>query len=431
MNVLITTQVFPPEIHPSALMVSQLARFLAGRGHDVTVACGYPHHPTGRLPDGWSRRLLRREELPGVRVLRGWHAVSPSRRIAMRGLVWASQALGTGAAALAAPRPDVVVNYGPPLVGPLISAALARARRARLVSVVYDLYPDVAIESGSVKNPLVVAAARRAERAQYRWSDRILVLSDGFRRRLEGKGVAPEKIVTIPVWLEADEITPRERDTAWRRRHGIGPETQVILYAGTIGLVSGARVVIDAADRLRDRRDVLFLFVGDGQVREELEQAARAAGLPNVRFLPFQPRAELPEVQASADVSLVTLAPGRGGTSVPSKVLGYMAAARPVLASVDAGCDTAETIESAACGVVVPPGDAAALAAALEAMLADEPGRRRMGEAGRRAFERRFGAEAALGRYAEVLEELGGHRGHPPPEPRGPQGIRPAADVTT
>lgn len=410
MNVLITTQVYPPEIHPSALMVAQLARYLAARGHDVTVACGHPHHPSGRLPGGWSRRLVRREDEDGVRVLRGWHAVSPSPRIAVRGLVWLSQALGTAGAALGAPSPQVVVNYGPPLVGPLFAALLARRRRARLLSVVYDIYPDVAIESGSVRNGLVIAAARRAERAQYRLSDRILVLSEGFRRKLERKGVDPEKIVTIPVWLEADEITPRDRDTAWRRRHGIGPEVQVILYAGTIGLVSGARVAIEAAERLRDRREVLFLFVGDGQLRGELERAARAARLSNVRFLPFQPREDLCDVQASADVSLVTLAPGRGQTSVPSKVIGYMAAGRPVVASVDPDCDTAETIRTSACGVVVPPGDARTLAGALESLLADAPGRQRMGAEGRLAFEREFGAAAALRRYAEVLEELGGER---------------------
>jgi colanic acid biosynthesis glycosyl transferase WcaI len=408
MNVLITTQVYPPEIHPSALMVAQLARFLAARGHDVTVACGQPHHPTGRLPSGWSRRLLRREDDRGVRVLRGWHAVSSSRRIGVRGLVWLSQALGTACAAVRAPPPHVVVNYGPPLVGPLFGAALARARRARLLSVVYDIYPDVAVDGGSVKNGLVIAVAGRAERAQYRLSDRILVLSEGFRRRLEGKGVDPQKIVTIPVWLEADEITPRDRDTAWRRRHGIGPETQVVLYAGTIGLVSGGHVVIEAAERLRDRREILFLFVGDGQLRDALERAAKAARLPGVRFLPFQPREELADVQASADVSLVTLAPGRGRTSVPSKVLGYLAAARPVVASVDADCDTAETIRAARCGLVVPPGDPGPLAAALEALLADGSRRGDMGARGRLAFERDFGAEGALRRYAEVLEELGG-----------------------
>jgi colanic acid biosynthesis glycosyl transferase WcaI len=413
MKVLITTQVFPPEIHPSALMVSQLARYLADRAHDVTVACGHPHHPTGRLPEGWSRGFLRREDHRGVRVLRGWHAVSPSRRIPVRALVWASQAFGTACAALGAPSPDVVINYGPPLVGPLMAAGLARARGARLVSVVYDLYPDVAIESGSVRNPVVIAAARRAERAQYRLSDRVLVLSDGFRRKLERRGVAPDKIVTIPVWLEANEITPRDRDTAWRRRHGIGPETQVVLYAGTIGLVSGARVVIDAAELLRERSDVLFLFVGDGQVRSELEGVSRQARLPNVRFLPFQPREELCDLQASADVSLVTLAPGRGQTSVPSKVFGYLAAGRPVLASVDPDCDTAETIRASGGGVVVAPGEPAALASALQALLADPDGRRRMGERGRVAFQREFEAGAALSRYAAVLEELGGGGARP------------------
>lgn len=408
MNVLVTTQVFPPEAHPSAVMVDQLARFLAARGHDVTVACGHPVHPSGRLPEGWSRGLLRRERRDGVRVLRGWHPVSASRSVPSRAAVWLSQALAASAAALAAPRPDVVVNYGPPLAGPLLSAAIAKPRGAGLLSVVYDLYPDVAIETGKLTNPLLVAVARRAERAQYRVSDRVLVLSDGFRRKLLARGVAPEKVVTLPVWLDEDEITPLDRDNVWRRRQGIGPELKVVLYAGTVGLVSGARVVIDAAERLRARRDVLFLFVGEGQVKGELERAARA--LPNVRFLPLQPRAELAPVQATADVSLVTLAPGRGQTSVPSKVIGYMAAGRPVVASVDLDCDTADAIRSAGCGVVVPPGDADALAGALESLLSDGDERRRLGARARAAFEDLHGAKAVLGRYAEVLERLGERR---------------------
>jgi colanic acid biosynthesis glycosyl transferase WcaI len=407
MNILITTQVFPPEIHASAVMVEQLARYLAGRGHDVTVACGHPHHPTGRLPAGWSRRLLQRESRDGIRVLRGWHAVSPSRRIAVRAAVWASQALGTAGAALGAPRPDVIVNYGPPLMGPLLSAAIARARGARLLSVIYDIYPDVAIESGKVRNGLFIAAARRAERAQYRLSDRILVLSEGFRRKLQARGVCPQKLVTVPVWLEASEITPGDRDNAWRRRAGIGQEIKVVLYAGTIGLVSGARVVIDVAGRLRARRDVLFLFVGEGQVKDELERSSRALDLANVRFLPFQAREDLCDVQASADVSLVTLAPGRGQTSVPSKVIGYMAAGRPIVASVDLDCDTAELIRSSGCGIVVPPGDGQALAGALEAVLADEDERGRMCRRARVAFEDVYRADAVLHRYTDVVEALG------------------------
>jgi colanic acid biosynthesis glycosyl transferase WcaI len=140
-------------------------------------------------------------------------------------------------------------------------------------------------------------------------------------------------------------------------------------------------------------------------VKDELERSSRA--LPNVRFLPLQPRADLALVQATADVSLVTLAPGRGQTSVPSKVIGYMAAGRPVVASVDLDCDTAAAIRSPECGVVVPPGDAGALATAVEALLADEAERRRLGARARRAFEEHHAAEAVLGRYAEVLEALG------------------------
>lgn len=410
MNVLITTQVFPPEIHPTAVMVQQLARYLAQRGHDVTVACGHPHHPTGRLPSGWSRRLLEREQSDGVRVLRGWHAISPSRSIAVRAAVFVSQAIGTTAAALGAPAPDVVVNYGPPFIGPLLSAAIAKAHGAPLLSVIYDIYPDVVIGSGKLTNPLAIALAKRAERAQYGVSDRILVLSEGFRRTLQAKGVRPEKVITVPVWLDADEITPGNRDNAWRRRHGIDEESKVVLYAGTIGLVSGAHVVLEAAERLRARSDVLFLFVGEGQVKDELEAAANASALRNVRFLPFQPREALRDVQASADASLVTLAPGRGATSVPSKVIGYMAAGRPVVASVDPDCDTAEVIRSAGCGVLVPPGDGAALARALDVLLADDEERRLMSRRARRAFEERFAADAALRGYADILEGLGRKR---------------------
>ena len=275
------------------------------------------------------------------------------------------------------------------------------------MSVVYDMYPDLAIDSGEIRNSQVIAAARRAERAQYRLSDRVLVLSDGFRRKLEARGVPPEKLVVIPVWLDTNEIVPRGRDNAWRRRQGIDPGCRVVLYAGTIGLVSGARVVLAAAERFRGRDDVLFLFVGEGRVKDELERAARASGLQNMRLLPFQPREDLADVQASADVSLVTLAPGRGHTSVPSKVVGYMAAGRPIAASVDLDCDTAEVIRSSACGVVVPPGDGDALARALETLLEDDRERGDMGERARAAFEERFGADGALRRYAEMLEGLG------------------------
>jgi colanic acid biosynthesis glycosyl transferase WcaI len=176
----------------------------------------------------------------------------------------------------------------------------------------------------------------------------------------------------------------------------------VVLYAGTIGLVSGAVVVAEAAARVTNP-DVVFLFVGGGEALGEVKARVSALGLQNVRFAPFQPRSRLADVQASADVGLVTLGPGLGRTSVPSKVLGYLAAGTPVLASVDGESDTARCVEQSG-GVVVPPGDGVALARAV-----DDLSRRNLTwarAASRAAFLRDYTADVAVRKYVDLFEQV-------------------------
>lgn len=404
MRIVISTQVFPPEMHPTAIMVEQLAAHLASRSIGVTVAAGYPHHPHGSVLGGYRKKLLLREARGGFEVRRGWHFTSSSPRTLTRAIVMASQAVGTVVAGVGAVGTSAVVNFGPPLLGPLVSALLARVRGARFVPVIYDLYPDVAIETGRVRNRLVIWAARKLERFVYRQADRIVVLSEGFRRMLIRRGVPASKIEIVPVWLDPSEITPSDRANRWRREMGIPTEVRVVLYAGTIGLVSGAEILVSAAESMRERSDVLFLFVGEGRVKDDIEQESRRRGLDNVRFVPFQPRERLNEVQASADVSVVTLAPGRGLTSVPSKVVGYMAAGRPVVAGVDQESDTAAAIREAKCGIVTRPGEPIALANAIAALLDDPRRREAMGRASRSYFERTYSKDAALAKMTRILE---------------------------
>jgi colanic acid biosynthesis glycosyl transferase WcaI len=405
-RILISTQVFPPEIHPTAVMVCELAGHLAQHGWEVEVVCGFPHHPAGVLPEGWTKSLWRAEDQDGFRVLRTWHVTSSSRSIPARAGVYVSQALGTTAGAMLSPKADVVLVYGPPLVGPDLGALVAFRHGAKLANVVYDIYPDIAVETGRVTNPAVIRAARLAERFQYWASDLTIVLSEGFKQQLVAKGVDESRIAVVPVWLDPNEIQPLPRDNAWRREHDIPLDRFVVLYAGTIGVVSGATVVAEAAALLRDSKDILFLFVGEGDEKPSVEARARELGLTNMRFLPFQPRERLAEVQATADVGLVTLAPGRGRTSVPSKVLGYMAAGRPALASVDEGSDTAREITENEIGVVVKPGDAAVIAHAVSALKKSSGRRLSLGERARARLEREYSRESALERYRARLEEL-------------------------
>jgi len=402
-RIIITTQVYPPEIHPTAVMVRELAEYLVSVGWDVTVCAGYPHHPSGQLYPGWRKRLSERSCRGGVEIIRSWHLTYASRSIAARAATFISQTLGSTLTALCARRADVVLVFGPPLVGPNFGVLVALRHQAKLVTVIYDIYPDIAIEAGKVSHPLVIGAARIAERIQYLRSDRIIVLSDGFKQRLVARGVPERKVTVVPVWLDTEEIQPKERLNAWRQEQGIDAGTQVVLYAGTIGIISNARIVADVALRLRERDDVLFLFVGEGEEKAPAMRRVAELGLDNVRFLPFQPRERLSEMMSTADICLVTLARGRGLTSVPSKVQGYMAAGRPVIACVDEKSDTARELLADDAGRVVQPEDAEALASAIATALDDAAWRSSAGRRGRQALVDRYDRDKVLERFEAAL----------------------------
>ena len=151
---------------------------------------------------------------------------------------------------------------------------------------------------------------------------------------------------------------------------------------GTIGYVSGAEILIEAARVLKSRRDILILCVGGGPLRDRLADTAARERLDNLRFLPFQPAEDLDQVQATADIGLVTLLSDAGKTSVPSKVLGYLAAGRPVVASVAADSDTAKMVEEAGCGRVTTCMDPVALAGAIRELADDPDTRSAMGKTG-------------------------------------------------
>jgi colanic acid biosynthesis glycosyl transferase WcaI len=407
LNILITTQVYPPELHPTAIMVRELALELAQRGHQVTVATGFPHHPYGRIYPGYKSTWRQTEDDDGIQVMRVWHVINPRPSLLARALVMGSQTLSFFITALKISSPEVVIAGPPPILGPLASGLVAKMHGAKLVPFIYDIYPDIAVELGWLKNPMLIQAALTLEHLMYHWSKKIIVLSEKFRDMLISlKGVAPEKLAIVPVWLNSGDVTPRHRDNPWRREMGIPREKFVILYSGTIGLVSGAEVVLEAAQYLTTYSDILFLFVGAGQARDQVEAQARQAGLKNIRFLPLQPRERLSELQASADVSLVTLAPKRGKTSVPSKILGYMAAARPVIASVDLNCDTALLVQESGCGRVVPPAQGKEIAEAILHYYDHPEDRQIAGNKGRQYFLSNLDRSVVLKEYIGVIENL-------------------------
>jgi colanic acid biosynthesis glycosyl transferase WcaI len=404
MHLLDICHVFPPEHAPAGVQARDFAEDMTRLGHSVTVLTGWPNHPAGVSYPGWKPRFREAVDCPqGFTLVRCGHAIHPRGRMVWRLWYYLTFAISTFINGLRCRQVDVVFCESTPIFGPLTALFLAWIKRAKFVYRVHDVHPEAALHAGLLRPGPIYRILRFLDTWICRRADLVLPLTDGMRRSLLDRGLSPDSVLVARQWFDGSWVTPRDRDNAWRQAQKIPVEKFVVLYAGTIGHISGARVVIDAAERLRDRQDIMFLFVGEGPVKDDCLRLAQERELEQVRFLSFQPAEVLADVQATGDVGLVTLLPESGDTSVPSKIHGYTAAGRPVIASVRDDSATARTVRDGQFGHVVSPGDAQALADAITA-LADNPVEAvRLGGNARRFFMANHDRAACTAKLEKLL----------------------------
>ncbi len=398
MRLRILTHYYPPEVGAPQVRLAALAHGLAQAGAEVTVHTGFPHYPDGEIKAPYRNRPLLREQVDGVRVLRSWVYAAPNRGFGRRLANHASLAAAALAAAPAGGPADVLLVETPPLL--LAGAAIpyARAKRARLVLNVADLWPDSAVEMGTLGSRPAIAAARRLERLAYREAAAIACATEGIHATLRTR---PELTAKAALMRPAVDLERFASEAASQD----GEPPLRVLYAGTVGLAHGLNVLLDAAQVLERRPDPTHFAVtiaGDGADATALRARLADVGPAAVRMLGAVPADRIPTLYAETDVAVVPLRdlPIFEG-ALPTKLLEAMAAGRPVVLA--ARGEAARLVESERCGIVVPPEDPRALAEALTA-LADNPARRaELGAAGRRAAERDFGREAWLRRWSELL----------------------------
>ncbi len=370
MRLLVVTPHYPPDGGPSAPLFGMLCEALARRGMDVTVIAAAPHYPSGRVQDGFRGRWVRRSVENGVRVIRVGVPSVDRTRLALRALQFACFQLGAALNGLSR-RYDVALFSNPGQDVWLPFAVHAVLRRTPAVFAVYDVYPDVGIALGVFRSRAVISAVASLERFCLKHAASVRIISGSFAPAMHRLGVADSKLVLIDDYVDTDLIKPLSRTNPFSAENGLAGRF-VVLYAGNIGLSQGLENVLRAAERLRSQPDVLFVFVGDGTGRAALVAEAERLKLDNIRFLPFQPRARLPEMLASADVGLVVLKKGIGIQSLPNKILSLLASGRPLLASVEEDSAAADLLRSSSAGLSVPPGDDLRLAEAVMA-LRDSP----------------------------------------------------------
>jgi glycosyltransferase involved in cell wall biosynthesis len=284
-----------------------------------------------------------------------------------------------------------------------VAYALARRSGAALVVVVHDVFPDTAVALGRLRSRVVVLALDRFVRFYLRRADRVVAIGDTMRRRLEAKGVRRERLRVIENWTDTSTITPEPRDNPWARAQGLDGSF-VVMHSGNVGHAQDLDTLIAATALLRDLDRLSVVVVGSGGRLAELHALAERLEAP-VRFLPFQPLELVPQSLSSANVHVVGLAPGLAGYVVPSRLYGVLAAGRPVIAAAEGDSETAGLVREVGCGVVVRPGRAYDLAAAIRAAYDGEFDLDAMGRRGREYAVEHADRALALARYRELLEE--------------------------
>lgn len=403
MHVLILTQWYPPE--PLGLM-EDLAAGLKAIGHEVRVLTGFPNYPEGRIFPGYSLAPWRREERAGVAVVRvalyPEHSRSGLRR-ALNYLSFAATSTLLGPWLL--PRPDVIFVYHPPLTAGLPAWALGRIWRVPFVLQIQDMWPETLQATGMVHSRTVLRGMGRLARWLYDRAGALCVVSPGFRESLISKGVPPQKIHVISNWADGGLCRPMAPDPDETRALGLeGAFT--VMYAGNMGQAQGLESVLGAAALLGDQIPVRFVLVGDGVALPALRETARRRGLSNVQFLGRRPQEKMARLYALADVLLIPLRDEPlFRWTIPHKLFAYMASGKPILAAV-AG-DAADIVRGEDAGIVCPPEDPKALAAAVRALYAMPAAQREeMGMRGLRAARTQYSREVSVGRIEELLRAV-------------------------
>jgi colanic acid biosynthesis glycosyl transferase WcaI len=404
MNILYITNYFPPEVGAGPRLPFEMGQWLVNAGHNVTVITNFPRYNLPVMPKQYRGRLFYKEEMGGMQVVRinapNFYGMSKWSR----GLVQLLAPPVLLLRALRGPRPDVIFTDIPPLLLGIVVRLLALRFRAPCVAHVMDLFPQAAVDLGLISNRLVIRFFEAMERHVYRNVSALTTAAEGYAQFAIRRGAQPDKIFVVPHWADIDEIRPSERRNEFRATHGLG-DNFVVTFAGVMGFAQGLGMVVEAARELATEPGLVFLMVGGGVEQKMLER--QAAGLNNVRFLPMQPKHVYPQVLAASNVCLSTLHPAIVAPAVPSKIITIMAAGRPVVAAVGPS-DTASMIRDAQCGLVVPPGDHHALAAAILELKRDSEAAARMGANGRLYAERHLSRDVCLARLEEVFRIVTG-----------------------
>lgn len=300
----------------------------------------------------------------------------------------------------------IYVASTPPTQGAL-AALVKKCKRVPFVYNLQDIFPDsLAGTDLAKKGGLLWKIGRMIENFTYRNADKIIVISEDFKKNIMAKGVPEEKIVIVYNWVDQNAVVdiPREKNVLFDR-YGLDRSKFYITYNGNIGLTQNMDMLLEVAKTLEANEDIQFVLVGNGAYLEDVKRIFAERSIQNVTLLPFQPYEEISHVFSLGDVSLVISKPGVGANSVPSKTWSIMSASRPVLANFDEN-ELKSIVENNNCGIFTKAGDKVAFTDAILKLYNDRELCREMGKNGRKFVMANLTKEVGTQKYVDVIKSF-------------------------
>ncbi len=366
-HILIVTPYYPPERGAAMVRISGTAKRLVRHGHQVTVLTTVPNYPTGIVPPEYRGHIIQEEMLEGVRVVRVWNYVNSTTTFLRRTIPHISFAfLAPLLGGMAVGHPDVIIVQSPPLFDAIAGRLLSWWKGCPYIFWVSDLWPATPIQLGALRNKLLIRLSKWLEWTGYKHASMVWVVAEGVRDDLIQRGVPPERIFVGINGVDTTQLRPLPQMPAQARAELGWDDRFTVLYAGTHGVVHGLTTVIDAAEQMRDRTDIQFMFVGNGGEKANLIKQAQERNLKNIIFLDSQSHEQMPLVYAAADICLV---PARKAQVLkgllPAKLFEIMACGRPMLLGVDGEARRLAEQEASAALYVEPENPDALVSAIL------------------------------------------------------------------
>ena len=418
MHILFLSDNFPPETNAPATRTFEHARVWVREGHRVTVITCAPNFPEGRVYPGYRNRWYSREVVDGIEVVRVKTWIAPNRGFASRIADYVSFMVAAIVAGLAQDGFDVVVGTSPQFFAAVGAWAVAAVRRKPFVFELRDLWPASIRAVGAMRAEFVLRWLEKLELFLYRRAAAVVAVTESFRDNLVLRGIDPRKIDVVRNGVDLARYTPRTRDYELARELGL-EGCFVVGYLGTHGLAHALGRVLEAAEILRERRDIRFLFAGAGAAREELVRTAAQRALDNVEFSASRPKESMPALWSVCDVGLVHLKddPTFAGV-IPSKIAECFGMGVPVLFAGPDG-EGARIVRERGAGIVVQAEHPAKLAAAIAFLADDAELRAKLADASR-AAARDFDRETLALAMLATLQRCAGFRpGAPDEKPAG------------